>query len=114
VQEALTNTLKHGGPGTVVQIRLEARNDCLVIEVADDGRGASAIDDGAGHGLTGMRERAAAAGGQVSARPRPGGGFLVSARLPYDPSSPAPTAVVASDPVVAPGLAETQSPRELD
>jgi signal transduction histidine kinase len=37
---------------------------------------------GAGHGITGMRERAGLYGGEFSAAPRPGGGFRVSARFP--------------------------------
>ncbi|MFI0485984.1 sensor histidine kinase [Actinomadura sp. 9N215] len=82
VQEALTNTLKHGGPRAAVSIRLLYAGDALEVRVDDDGRGAAAPDDGRGHGLAGMRERVAVYGGNVRAAPRPGGGFEVVARIP--------------------------------
>ncbi|NUP32514.1 MAG: sensor histidine kinase, partial [Streptomycetaceae bacterium] len=82
VQEALTNTLKHGGPRVSVSVRLCYSDDALEIRVVDDGRGAAAPDDGRGHGLAGMRERAAVYGGTVVSGPRPGGGFEVVASLP--------------------------------
>ena len=82
VQEAMTNTLKHGGPRVAVSVRLRYTEDALEIRVDDDGRGAAAPDDGRGHGLAGMRERVAVYGGDVHAGPRPGGGFEVVARLP--------------------------------
>lgn len=84
VQEALTNTVKHGGPGVSAVVSAEVRPDGLVVSVVDDGRGAAAADDGAGLGLLGMRERAAAVGGEVTAGPQAGGGFRVTARLPAD------------------------------
>jgi signal transduction histidine kinase len=52
----------------------------VAIEVTDDGRGGTA--EGTGYGITGMRERAGLLGGQLSAGPRPEGGFAVAARLP--------------------------------
>jgi signal transduction histidine kinase len=82
VQEALTNTLKHGGPRAAVSVRLRYSGDALEIRVDDDGRGAAALDDGRGHGIAGMRERVAVYGGSVYAAPRPGGGFAVLARIP--------------------------------
>ena len=82
VQEALTNSLKHGGPRVAVSVRLRYAEDALEIRVDDDGRGAAAPDDGRGHGLAGMRERVAVYGGDVRAAPRPGGGFEVVARIP--------------------------------
>ncbi|MEW2356362.1 sensor histidine kinase [Spirillospora sp. NPDC029432] len=82
VQESLTNTLKHGGPRATARVCLHYGDDAIEIRVTDDGRGAAARDDGRGHGLLGMRERAAVYGGGVEAGPRPGGGFEVVARIP--------------------------------
>ena len=81
VQESLTNALKHAGPGARVTVSLTAGEE-LRVEVRDDGRGAAARDDGHGHGLIGMRERAASVDGALSAGPAPGGGYLVTATLP--------------------------------
>ena len=89
VQEALTNTLKHAGPQARVFVRIGCDPNALTIEVEDDGGqspGATADSD-AGHGLIGMRERAALFGGDVRAGPRPEGGFAVHARLPLDPTA---------------------------
>jgi signal transduction histidine kinase len=89
VQEALTNVLKHACPGAHSQVRLGSDSSGIVIEVLDDGRGATVLpgldpdDAGArGHGIVGMRERARLLGGTLDARPRPGGGFSVVAHLP--------------------------------
>jgi signal transduction histidine kinase len=81
VQEALTNVLKHAGPGARTEVRLGTDRSGIVVEVLDDGRGASVLP-GAGHGLVGMRERALLLGGTLDAAPRPGGGFRVVAHLP--------------------------------
>lgn len=81
VQESLTNVLKHAGPARV-EVDLEHRPETLAIRVTDDGRGAAAPDDGLGHGLVGMQERATAHGGTLAAGPRAGGGFEVAAVLP--------------------------------
>jgi signal transduction histidine kinase len=86
-QESLTNVLKHAGPDPTVTVLLQWTPSDLVLEVSDDGRGAAAVDDGAGQGLLGMRERAAMFGGTVAAGPRPGGGFRVRAQLPL-PGAP--------------------------
>ena len=94
VQEALTNVLKHAGkPGTTV--RLDYREADLVVEVTDAGRPIPAAGPavstvpGSGRGLLGLRERIALYGGELDARPRPGGGWLVRARLPVDPPAAA-------------------------
>ena len=82
VQEALTNVARHAGPATAT-VRLTYGQDELTVRVDDDGRGPAACPPpGSGNGITGMRERAAALGGELSAGPRPGGGFRVQARLP--------------------------------
>jgi signal transduction histidine kinase len=83
VQESLTNTYRHAGPTQAV-VRLGYRPGELRIEVLDDGRGETSpgSSDGTGSGLDGMRQRAEALGGTLSAGPRPGGGFRVAATLP--------------------------------
>ncbi|QIB47923.1 sensor histidine kinase [Streptomyces aureoverticillatus] len=88
VQEALTNVTKHAGTGSA-RVRLVWDRDHVTLTVADDGRGAgarTAADRPPGYGLIGMRERATALGGHLSAGRRPEGGFLVSARLPLPPA----------------------------
>ncbi|MEU0250247.1 sensor histidine kinase [Streptomyces sp. NPDC006235] len=109
VQEALTNVTKHAGTGSA-RVRLTWNRDRVTITVADDGNGsrtAPAAPTGSstrtgsststgpsaftmpdrppGYGLIGMRERATAVGGHLSAGRRPEGGFLVSAQLPLPP-----------------------------
>jgi signal transduction histidine kinase len=89
IQESLTNVRKHAGDSTA-RIRLSYRPAALRVDVENaaggsggGGPGSAANGNGpAGHGLTGMRERVAAAGGSLTAGPRPGGGFRVSALLP--------------------------------
>lgn len=82
VQEALTNAIKHAGPAHAdVYLRWEA--DALELEVCDDGRGPIAQNHASGgHGLAGMRERAALYGGSLDAGPGDGAGFTVRAHLP--------------------------------
>jgi signal transduction histidine kinase len=90
IQEALTNVLKHGGPGARTKVRLGTDGSGIVIEVLDDGHGATvspapvgSLDTTArGHGIVGMRERARLLGGTLDAGPLPGGGFRVVAHLP--------------------------------
>ncbi|MDH6222395.1 sensor histidine kinase [Streptomyces pseudovenezuelae] len=97
VQEALTNVTKHAGTGSA-RVRLAWNRDRVTITVADDGGGArmaptastgpiasAAADRPPGYGLIGMRERATAVGGHLSAGRRPEGGFLVSTQLPVPP-----------------------------
>lgn len=90
VQEGLTNALKHAGPGAQATVELAYGNDALTITVADDGRGAAVNGDGVGHGLVGMRQRVSVSGGTVTAGPRPGGGYAISANLPYTAAPPQP------------------------
>ncbi|MGW0119124.1 sensor histidine kinase [Streptomyces sp. NPDC003327] len=92
VQEALTNSRKHGGPDVGASVRLVYFDDGLGLLVEDDGRGApqemyeDGGADGRGHGLIGMRERVGMVGGTLDAGPRPGGGFRISALLPLKPA----------------------------
>jgi signal transduction histidine kinase len=90
VQEGLTNVLRHGGPVARVTIQCDA--DAVDIEVLDDGPSGwvgrprptgPTAPHGPGHGLVGMRERVAVYNGRLTAEPRPGGGYLLAARLPY-------------------------------
>jgi signal transduction histidine kinase len=101
IQESLTNAMRHAGPATAT-VRLSYGNDTLQIEVTDTGRGVrgwpagnagTGRQDGgqaqpwhaaSGHGLAGMRERAAAAGGTLKAGPGRDGGFEVTAVIPLD------------------------------
>jgi signal transduction histidine kinase len=105
VQESLTNVIRHAGPATAAVV-LSYRPDELGIDVTDTGRGpadsppstasatstpsASAVSAAStaigttGHGLAGMRERAATVGGTVLTGPGPGGGYHVTARLPVN------------------------------
>jgi signal transduction histidine kinase len=88
VQEALTNVVRHAHASRV-SVRIGADDGDLVIEVEDDGterirvpgpsRGGGSAG---GRGIRGMTERATALGGELTAGPRPGGGFAVRARLP--------------------------------
>jgi len=85
VQEALTNTLKHGGAGARARVRLRYLPGELLVDVDDDGSGSAApAPAGVGGGLLGMAERIRAYGGDVRAGPRQPAGWAVSARLPLD------------------------------
>ncbi len=87
VQEALTNARRHA-PGAAVDVELHYADDALRLRIRDNGPGPRRVrpDAGAppagGHGLAGMRERAAAAGGELRTGAAPGGGFLIEATLP--------------------------------
>jgi signal transduction histidine kinase len=84
VQEALTNARRHA-PGAAVDVELEYQGDALHLWVRDNGPGPPPGSNGsgpAGHGLTGMSERAVMVGGRLSTGPGPHGGFLVAAVLP--------------------------------
>jgi signal transduction histidine kinase len=88
VQEALTNVLKHAGPARA-DVTIDCGLDAVTIEVTDDGTAEPGHQAPAGgHGLAGMRERAAVFGGELAAGPRPGGGYRVRARLPLGDGLP--------------------------
>jgi signal transduction histidine kinase len=100
-QEALTNARRHA-PGAAVDVELRYEPDLLRMRIRDNGpgpapagpqpardaaagRGGSAA--GRGHGLLGMRERAATVRGTLRTGAAPGGGFLVEADLPAMPEA---------------------------
>jgi PAS domain S-box-containing protein len=91
-QEALTNVVRHAA-ATRVEVALLAEGDALVLQVADDGRGFPGPRDEvrASLGLLSMKERARALGGEVLVGDGPGGGALVTARLPRVGPGRAPT-----------------------
>lgn len=90
VQEALTNVLKHAGNGARASVRIGFTTGQLQIEVGDDGAGSPPSDAvaGAGHGLRGIAERVGMLGGELSTGARPGGGFVLHARLPLGGNPP--------------------------
>ena len=89
VQEALTNARRHA-TGAAVDVELRYTSDALRLRIRDNGPGPpltsplapAAAREAGGHGLAGMRERAAAAGGDLRTGAAPGGGFLIEATLP--------------------------------
>lgn len=101
LQESITNVIRHVGP-TRVTVALNPGTDALEIRVTDEGRRAASGDDGLhlpaphpagtagsarpGRGIVGMRERCQLLGGELDAKPTPGGGFEVRARLPLAPT----------------------------
>jgi signal transduction histidine kinase len=89
VQEALTNTLKHAGPRTRAHVTLTVEGSRLRVRVQDTGPPDGTAQPGPsyeeGHGLAGMKERAALYGGNVTAGPAPGGGWTVEAGLDLTP-----------------------------
>jgi signal transduction histidine kinase len=89
VQESLTNVVRHAGLVRTL-IELRRTDGALTVEVRNASSDQPALNGHAeGRGLAGMRERAAAVGGHVTAHPTDHGGFLVSAVLPSSPTSTA-------------------------
>jgi signal transduction histidine kinase len=92
VQEALTNVVKHAD-GADATVTLGYRADALELAVIDNGdpglRSTARADGSGGHGIVGMRERAALFGGTLTAGPRRGHGFEVHGVLPYGDGSSA-------------------------
>ena len=85
----MTNVRRHAGAGAAAAITIEYRPEALVIRIDDHG-GAGRPANGPpgngppGNGITGMRERAAALGGSLTAGPSVAGGWQVHASLPFD------------------------------
>ncbi len=86
VQEALTNVLKHAGPGAHADVRIRTDEQAVTVEIEDNGVGGTRLP-GSGHGIAGMRERAQSLGGTLDAGPREDGGYSVIARLPASEDS---------------------------
>jgi signal transduction histidine kinase len=85
VQEALTNTMKHAGPGASAAVRLRLAPGKVEVEVEDDGVGSAGVPRAPGGGLTGMAERVSAFGGELTCGPRQPHGWQVTARLASGP-----------------------------
>jgi signal transduction histidine kinase len=87
VQEALSNAMRHA-PGAAVEVKLYYGEAALVVEIRNEHSPAGARGgvpaEGGGHGIIGMRERAAMLGGHLQAGPTEKGEFLVTAALPLD------------------------------
>jgi signal transduction histidine kinase len=81
IQESLTNVLRHAGTATA-SVTVTLTDDKLSISISDTGRGGPPTPARDGHGLAGMKERASALGGSLTAGPSPEGGFTVTATLP--------------------------------
>ncbi|MGH3743852.1 MAG: sensor histidine kinase, partial [Mycobacteriales bacterium] len=81
VQESLTNVLRHAGAAQA-WVQVGYHPDALSLRVRDDGTGPSFAGPGAGHGLAGLRERAAELAGTLTAGPAPAGGWQVEVRIP--------------------------------
>jgi signal transduction histidine kinase len=81
LQESITNVIRHAGL-TRVTVAIDHGTDALEVRVSDEGAPVDASPAGPGRGIAGMRERCGLLGGELTAGPRPGGGFEVKARLP--------------------------------
>ncbi|MFB7877520.1 sensor histidine kinase [Nocardia sp. NPDC056064] len=91
IQESLTNVIRHA-PGAVATITLRYTSETVDITVDNTRPTGTTVRTGpGGNGIIGMRERAHALGGALTAGPRPSGGFRVAARLPARPAGSAPT-----------------------
>jgi len=85
VQESLTNTLKHAGPGASADVTVTRQGERIELEITDNGAGGrQLVGVSGGNGLIGMRERAHVYGGSLAAGPGPAGGWRVRAVLPVD------------------------------
>ena len=73
--------MKHAGPGASATVRLQLTSAEVSVEVEDDGTGSAGEAGAAGGGLTGMRERVSAFGGELDCGPRQPQGWRVTARL---------------------------------
>ncbi|MCU1439259.1 MAG: two component system sensor kinase [Rhodoglobus sp.] len=81
VQEALSNAIRHA-PRSAITVTCDCDENGLTVKIVNAPPDLLSTFDSAGHGVVGMRERAAAAGGTIEIGPTPEGGFAVTARLP--------------------------------
>jgi signal transduction histidine kinase len=81
VQESLTNTMKHAGPGASAAVRLQLATGEIRVDITDNGIGSAGVPRAPGGGLTGMAERVGAFGGELTCGPRQPRGWQVTARL---------------------------------
>ncbi|WP_214102780.1 sensor histidine kinase [Acrocarpospora catenulata] len=88
VQEGLTNVLKHAGPGVRVKVSVAVQGPELAVEISNEGGGRPAALPSSGQGIAGMRERAHALGGRLTAGPLPGGGWRLAAVLALPEEDP--------------------------
>jgi hypothetical protein len=95
--------MKHAGPGASAAVRLQFTPAEVHVDVEDDGAGRSAEPGAAGGGLTGMRERISAFGGELDFGPRHPRGWRVTARMPGRDGIEATRDIAAGDAVLAPG-----------
>lgn len=85
VQESLTNVLRHAGPSPRAVVRVRRREEDVLVEITDNGRGTSLFTQGSGNGLLGMRERVAVLRGTLDTARQPDGSWRVLAELPLSP-----------------------------
>jgi signal transduction histidine kinase len=109
VQEALTNALKHGGPGASAALGVRYAHDAVEVIVRSRGTRPAVARPG-GHGLVGMRERVAMYGGAFRAGPRLDGDWEVHARIPVPALTQAP--VPAQAPAQAQAPVPAQAPAQ--
>ena len=89
-REALTNVVRHAH-ASAASVRVDHQNGRVEVSVRDDGAGSNGeaeLGTGTGHGIVGMRERAEALGGSLTAEASTDGGFLVTASLPVTSDQP--------------------------
>ena len=110
-QESLTNVLRHS---TASAVTVLAREDAAgyLLDITDNGTGTPPRQDSGGRGLLGMHERAELLGGSLTAGPREGGGFRVSARIPPGAGAPVSLTGEAAGPLPDPA-APTDLPASL-
>ncbi|MEL4319725.1 sensor histidine kinase [Leifsonia sp. YIM 134122] len=97
-QEGLANVRKHARAATA-SVRIESRDDAIVLTISDDGSGLAGVPDGAsgGFGLAGMRERVGLVGGHLTVGETPGGGATLTITLPVANAAPAVPASSAAE-----------------